>query len=79
MASWIPPLRPLLLLLLLPHPLLDPHRLRWVVHVLWVDWGLLVPLLLLLLGVHNHIILEDEAEVDRRVVGPVKSKGRVEE
>ena len=76
MTSWIPPLRPLLLLLLLPHPLLDPHRLRRVVHVLRVDRGLLVPLLLLL---HHHVILEDEAEVDRRVVGPVKSKGRVEE
>ena len=79
MASWIPPLRPLLLLLLLPRPLLDPHRLRWVVHVLRVDWGLLVPLLLLLLGVHHHVVLEDEAEIHRRVVGPVKSKGKVEE
>ena len=69
------PLCPLLLLLLLPHPLLDPHRLCRVVHVLRVDRGLLVPLPLLL---HHHVVLEDEAEVNRRVVCPAENMVRVE-
>ena len=62
----------------LPYFLLNPHGFSWVVDILRVDGSLLVSVLLLLLGVvHHHVVLEDEAEVDRRVVCPVKINGIV--
>ena len=78
MTNWISPLRPLPPLLLPPRLLLNSHRLCWVVHILRVDRSFLVPIIiiiLLLLGVHYHVVFEDEAEVDRRVVCPVRSNG----